>query len=284
MVFKQKYPLSNAPETKAWLTIGFGFFVALFLMVFQPFQLSAPGLEYRYLKISGYGLITSFILFVYHYLLMPRLDERQWTIGKEIITVLLLILAIAVLNFLYTQYVFDWDSAFGHGLLSFIFYTLAVGVFPVTILTFLKQHQLNRKYLAAAQAINTNIHHEAALKTSNRTIILEGDYNDRFSLDPSTLLFIESIGNYVHIHFLDNGRKKRKELRSTLKNMQDQLMDVENLFKSHRAFLVNLHYVRQVTGNAQGLRLELIQDIKDIPVSRSKVKEFRQLALCISSP
>ena len=277
MIWNQKYPLSSSPSTKARITIGFGLFVAFFLAAFQPFELSAPEIQYRYFKIAGYGLITSLVLSIYHYGVIPRFNEQNWTLGKEVTAIILLILAIGILNYLYTIFIFSWHPINVHALFQFLFYTLAVGVFPVTILTIIKQNQLNRRYLEEAAAINAAMRQQVTQKVVPRTVLLKGDYSDELHINPGQILFLESAGNYLHIHYLEGGEVRKKELRSTLKKAAQQLLPAERLFKSHRAFLVNLDYVAEVSGNAQGLQLVLTAGTKAIPVSRSRVKAFKEL-------
>lgn len=195
MIWNKKYPRSSNPRTQVLITIGFGVFVALFLAVFQPFELSSPEVTNRYLKIMGYGFITSIVLVVYHQLVVPRLNERNWTLGKEIVATLLLILMIGICNYLYTWYIFDWPAIRFQSLIRFVLYTLAVGVFPVAILTVIKQNQLNRKYLEEAKTINATIHQEINKGSPPTSITLVGAYNDEITLNPEELLFVESIGN-----------------------------------------------------------------------------------------
>ena len=280
MIWHKKYPLSKNHKTKVFITLGFGTFVALFLAIFQPFELSAPGLEYRYLKIGGYGIITMLVLANYHYVVLPLFDDQSWTVGREITAIFTLIMVIGTFNYLYTAYIFHWSSTiiFG-GLLQFVAYTFAVGAFPVTILTLLKQNQLQRRHLDEAQQINVAIHHDSPPASNPQVINLEGDYNNNLNLDPNHILFIESIGNYIAVHYLEQGKILKKELRSTLTKAQKQLLPYDQFFKTHRAYIVNLQYIKHVSGNAQGLRLTLSEELKEVPVARSKIKEFRASAL-----
>ena len=279
MIWHKKYPLSKNRQTKAFITIGFGIFVALFLAIFQPFELSAPGLAYRYLKIGGYGMITMLVLVGYHFVVLPYFDDQKWTVGKEITAIILLMIVIGLFNYLYTASIFHWSGALIWGLLQFVAYTLAVGVIPVTILTLLKQNQLQRRHLNEAQQINAAIPQESLPKSKSAMIHLEGDYNDDLTLDPNHILFIESIGNYIEVHFLAEGKILKKELRSTLTKAQKQLRPYDQFFKTHRAYLVNLQHIKHVSGNAQGLRLTLSEELKEVPVARSRIKEFRTSAL-----
>lgn len=277
MILNKKYPLSNSAQSNLRITIGLGVFVSLFLMFFQPFELYEPGIENRYLKIAGYGAITMGLMFFSHYLILPHFDEGRWTVGKEILTITLLIVFIGVGNYLYSVWVFNWTRISILAILRFIGYTLAVGIFPVTILTLLKQNQLDRKYRKDAEIINVNLLQATESNTPNEYLELIGDYKDRLLLIPGNIIYIESKGNYIHIHYMEKGNLQQKELRSSLKNVQNQLTGFEYLFRSHRAFLVNLRQIKKVSGNAQGLRLEMAHVTQEVPVARSRVQTFKQM-------
>ena len=102
-------------------------------------------------------------------------------------------------------------------------------------------------------------------------VLLEGGTRESLALDPVRLLYAESEGNYVRLHYLDadSGKPAVKLLRLTLRQAEDAFLDYSYIIRCHRAYLVNLHRVAQVSGNAQGYRLHLEGCGTEIPVSRS---------------
>ncbi len=90
------------------------------------------------------------------------------------------------------------------------------------------------------------------------------------------LLFIESVGNYCDIYYLEADVVKKVTFRSALASFAETLPS-NTILKTHRSFLVNLNKVQKVTGNAQGYQLSLQHfDDKTIPVSRANIETFDQ--------
>lgn len=74
---------------------------------------------------------------------------------------------------------------------------------------------------------------------------------------------------------MDNdGQFKKITERATIKNIEEATSG-SPVVKSHRSFLVNVNDIINISGNAQGLLLELSDCDRSIPVSRSYVDLFR---------
>ena len=86
--------------------------------------------------------------------------------------------------------------------------------------------------------------------------------------------------NTSHLSFIiDENKLKKVTHRVTLSSFEIQLKEVSSLVRCHRSYMVNLNKVKNISGNAQGLKLELINHSEIIPVSRKYipiVKEFFQ--------
>jgi DNA-binding LytR/AlgR family response regulator len=62
----------------------------------------------------------------------------------------------------------------------------------------------------------------------------------------------------------------------TLKEFENQLNAPSHIIKTHRSYLVNLHHVSDIKGNAQGYQLYLKQHPEPIPVSRGMIPLFER--------
>jgi DNA-binding LytR/AlgR family response regulator len=89
---------------------------------------------------------------------------------------------------------------------------------------------------------------------------------DNFKIEFSKLIYIKSEDNYVFIYYLKNDEIKNKMLRSTLSNIHKQ---IPKLIKTHRSFLVNPEYIKNLKGNSQNAKLSLHIDSVIIPVSKT---------------
>lgn len=93
------------------------------------------------------------------------------------------------------------------------------------------------------------------------------------TIDINNLIFAKAEGNYVEI-YLKEDKVNRVVKRTTMKDLESSLSSFTNIVKTHRSYLVNLFYVDQVDGNAQGYKLLLKDYDEPIPVSRNMIEKF----------
>lgn len=212
--------------------------------------------------------------------LLPRwYDEDRWTVGRHALQVLVVLLFVSVGNQLVLRLL-------NLPLLPFLqMYAMVtlVGFVPVFVGVMLaEQRRLNRN-LAHARQLNAQLNqlHQPTPGTTPaepelpRGILLTGENGkERLSLLPNQLIFIESVGNYVEVHWLNFMFPQKTVLRSTLAAVEAVLTDHRQLFRCHRAFIVNLRAVSHTTGNARGYQLTMSGSSRTIPVSRGYVAAF----------
>ncbi len=90
------------------------------------------------------------------------------------------------------------------------------------------------------------------------------------------LLFIQSCDNYANVVRQKNGSTTEKLLRSSLKNIEEQIT-LPFIVRCHRSFIVNLSLVRAITGNSRNYTLSLKNYPTPIPVSRESEKHVLEL-------
>ena len=113
-------------------------------------------------------------------------------------------------------------------------------------------------------------------KQQSNTIVLMGTTNDTVTIDIKNLLYIEAVGNYLKVHHMHNGTERNEMLRTTSKQIENDLKDYPMVVRCHRAFLVNLSQVEQVVSKSGTMQL-LIKHCEDlIPVSRSNMSHIKQ--------
>lgn len=268
-LFSQPYP-HNALFSRYWLLVsaGAGLFIALFLVVFQPFGASYWQHPYKNLILAGYGIVT-FICLSGISLIMPFLfknwySEANWTVGKEILGVVIILVIISVGNWLYSQWFFV--SSFRiQDLFLWIGITVAVGILPTTIITLLDYTRLQRKYATDRLAIKTE-KEERGKGAAAITLIAE-NLKDTCTFQPEELLFIESASNYSEVVFLKENSLQKVLIRSSLSRLEEQITN-HDIVRCHRSFIVNLKQVTHISGNAQGYKLQLKNMGYPLPVAR----------------
>ena len=107
-------------------------------------------------------------------------------------------------------------------------------------------------------------------------ITLEGTTNEHVSLEISDLLYIEAVGNYVKVVSKRENNVHTNMLRATMKQMEDALQAYPMIVRCHRAFMVNLGQVEQISSNSRAMQLVMRHSHDAIPVSRSNVNKLKE--------
>ena len=106
-------------------------------------------------------------------------------------------------------------------------------------------------------------------------ITLTGTTSETVTLRISHLLYIEAVGNYVKVYHVKDGLVHSDMLRTTSKQIEEQLRDYSPVVRCHRAFLVNLGQVEQIITRSGTMQL-LIKHCNDtLPVSRSNMAQVK---------
>lgn len=111
--------------------------------------------------------------------------------------------------------------------------------------------------------------------TINDKIILRSDSRESLIVSPFDIMYVESVGNYLNIVYLNDSELCQTRLRSSLKEIKETLEKFPFLVQIHRAFLVNINYITQVSGNSAGYKISLFSIDKQLPVSKANVALFK---------
>ena len=117
---------------------------------------------------------------------------------------------------------------------------------------------------------------QATKDRAEEDLNLTGSTNEHVTLKISDLLYIEAVGNYVKVCQLHDGEAQTNMLRATMKQMEDALQAYPMIVRCHRAFLVNLGQVEQIS-NSRAMQLVMRHIHDAIPVSRSNVTRLKEL-------
>lgn len=275
---------------KRWKTVVFPALLVFFILYFlQPFGISrmeGPKL----LVLSGYMLVSAAMLSIMVYALPALFPvwhcEERWTVGKELVSTLLLCMLVTLGNWVYTALVFD--MVLNLRLLGIcLLWMLLIGPFPLVLFLLWNRNLQLRHNLSEAVEMNARLAarlRDEKMQPSRQlveelpvTVMLAGETKEKLTLVAANLLYAESEGNYVCLHYLpaESERPVAKLLRLTLKQAGESFAVYPDVIRCHRAFLVNLRRVKKVTGNAQGYRLHLEGCEVEVPVSRAYAKEVR---------
>lgn len=267
------YPLYRAGKVWVVLSLLSGVFIAFFLIIFQPFGTYNFQHPNKTLFLTGYGLITTVCMLFWgfmNYKLPSVFREQRWTIGKQTIWLLLIVLSIAVSSFLYSL----WFNSYEFQLLffiNFVFYVFIIGLFPVAVVTASDYFVKFKKYADLAEKVEV----KTAPENREKITILDENNQLVLTLAVADFLFAQSFGNYNEVHFFRNSLPEKLLIRNSLKNLFTSVH--AEIISCHRSYLVNLQHIDKVTGNSQGLHLHFVELDETVPVSRSQVKRVMSL-------
>jgi len=270
------YPFVTNLKSKLLISFLFGFFIYVFLLVFQPFGLDKI-IASKALYILGFGIITTVVILFAHVtfplLFAKTFNPEKWNIGKEIFFITFIIAIITIANYNYNSIV-GYDFAQQHGLLFFILITVSVGFFPVTILVFSIELFLNKKHQKTALKLNekfSNVHNPTNNKS--KIIINSDSKNEHLEIGHNDLLFIKSEDNYCKVYFESNNKLATKLIRASLKSIEKQFELHTNIIRCHRSFIVNKKQILKITGNARAYYLHFKKCDETVPISRNFKKD-----------
>lgn len=269
----EPYPSQSSLRQDLLVALGSGIFVGWFLVTFQPgdtYTWQDPNKE---LFLWGYGMIVFVFLIVVRTAipaLFPKIfRESKWTVGKQILYVLISFLVTILACYFYNSWFFEMAFQW-RNLLAFTTISSTIAVFPLSALVLLDYIRRLKKYQAGAQRISLS----AKKETDPSTALLSlHDEQNQLQLEVSAeaILYLQSAANYVEVFYQDGEPIKKILIRNTLKGMADQLPQPP-FYRTHRSYLLNLQKVSSVSGNAQGYKLHLNKDDLVVPVSRSQSK------------
>lgn len=248
-----------------------GLFIFLFLFLFKPFGLETAGakaLEYAFY----FGLATTVVSLFYEVLLayILRIDRQShhWTFGKWLISVLFLIILIAMANYSILAMIYDGFDFSAYRFLRIAYSTFLVGIFPIFFIGFIKLNHSLRKHENLAR--NYNISKEESDHIWN----IGSSENGSLDIPVNNFLYAEAMQNYIALNFIDDGMHRKELIRQTMKELESTI-PVKSIQRCHRSFIVNKNHISSITGNAQGLKLEINNKEDSVPVSRSYIDKFK---------
>lgn len=274
----EPFPGNGSQGSSLLSLTGVGVFVALFLLVLQPFGLSQMK-EGLWLVCAGFGLVTivfgSFYDALFRYVLPIRTDLPSWTLGKWILRSCGLLVWVAIGNSLYMTAIFQFATASVSFFFGMILNTTIVGLFPIVFSGLrmqLKAAKANRHKAEEMQPDVVRHQTAPAPATPNRSSF---SISEGLNVDVEQIRYAESMQNYVSIHFESEQGIQKETVRDTIANFESRFQNT-SIVRCHRSYLVNIESILSVDGNAQGLKLQLKGvDGIEVPVSRSYVSDLR---------
>ena len=274
-------------------------FIVVALAVFKPFGLDAWQWQ-AYVHLVALGVIGFFICMLTDIILkyvvkMPRSFKKgaEYIIRRNLWFQFINTPLVALGICLYRHFVLS-DRVEGNQLSVVNFLeTLAIIAFCSFAIGLYWRFKFRSKYLAMeleeTRLLNEQLKEIQSEKPSEKPLqqtpestvcqsqelTLTGTTNESVTLQISDLLFIEAVGNYVKVNHLRDGQVHTDMLRVTMKQLEETLLPYPMVVRCHRAFLVNLGQVEQITSHSGSTQLLIKHCHESLPVSRSNMAQVK---------
>lgn len=272
----KNYPQNFIIEKPYAGTAIFIVFCFAFLVLYKP--LHTHGVRYFSFSITMaiyLAIISVPIFLVIRFLKKIRYfsNPDDWNLLKEFLAIVLVLLGMGTslyfAGFLMESPAGRWNLA---TFLDSCFNAFLVGIIP-----FLFFSATNYRHLFVEEIVkNYKPDNQASSKHQSEKLIEISSQlkKEELSFYPGQLIFAESDGNYVVFHLNVDNQIRKKTIRNSIGNIEQQMTEIPFFMRTHRAFIVNAKHVTSQKGNTLGYHLKLNGIDRVIPVSRQKTRDF----------
>lgn len=239
-----------------WL-LAIGLSSSIFILIFEPFDIeNQTGELYIDLIIFSLGILFFLSVFIMEFLIPKVIPKifKKWNLGKAILWYAWVILFVGAIMFTYKSYLggfrdFTWTEYF-LVLGRILGIGITVSFFVLGIFSYLNKKRLSQISSTENYAINTPDAKPLRLNLNH-------------------VMYIVSDDNYVEIHSEAHGKRKKLVVRSSLKNIESQIVNpLSPIYRCHRRYLINIKYFEIKKNTSRHTSIQLINFDDEIPVSK----------------
>lgn len=272
----KKYPQNYIIKNPSIGAMIFLIFCVCFVIIYKPLQVHESRFFSYELTVIIYCTIVALPLIGLVKILKSLRffsGPDDWTILKEIISIVVWLSGMGItvyfLGFLLESPGERWNlRTFFNSMLS----AFLIGIIPFVFFTI-----INYRYLFVTDIIkkfNTDINSIIPEKSEELIRIASRLKKEELEFYPGQFIYAESDGNYIVFHLYLEKQIKKRVIRNSINNIEQQLSEIPYFFRTHRAYIVNVKKVSSQKGNTLGYRLKLSGIDAEIPVSRQKTRDF----------
>lgn len=254
--------------------------ITLFVMAFMYFFKSTSDRDLTLAQLFLLSGIT-FTCLVINIVLLPRLlpiwfDPVNWNLKKYIILNIWHLVLIGIASSLVDILFITPEKAIVENISEAYVRVTLKGIIPIALTTLFLRNTMLQQNLKSALQANKELQKIQTLRKepvkSTNTITLYSDTSETLTLNLPDLLYVQADDNYSTIVWKNDDGIQKKLLRANLKSIEGQI-DNSFTLRCHRSYLVNINAISNISGNANGYKLKILDTDYFIPVSRQKGKE-----------
>lgn len=254
--------------------------IFLFILFFQPFSVDRFDFENKLLFLAGFGLIVLILLIISQAIFqMSLLKKEEDSRSNSIYFPLYYFFQVALTSLAFIFYIrfVGQVSVTFNIVVRVVFICLSL---PVTFyLKFrIESYQVRlKKYLHETRLMQEKLKQFSESYSQKHIEIVSDNESDNFRIQVSEIVYVKSADNYVEIGYHDEGIVKKKMVRNTLRNIEQQLSEFNNFIRTHRTGLVNIQYIKKLNKNFNTYWLSLDKTKETIPVSRQYLMAVKDI-------
>jgi hypothetical protein len=265
-------------ELGLFLSISVGVF--LFVLFYQPFPLLNYDSNNDLVFVAGFGGIT-FLTLVLIRTILPWCIERnsKEDDNKNMIPAFMkgfLILLISSVAFdFYLYFVGSVNITF------LITFKVVILCLAISLILGIYDTLNNLRHQIAALELEKKIAQKQVEKYEEEYLyktveFISENTNENLTLPIIEVAFIRSADNYVEIVYAEGEILKKKLMRNTLKNIEQQLRQYSNFLRSHRICIVNILFIEKLYRNNESHWLAIKGFNGALPVSRQYLIKLKE--------
>lgn len=249
--------------------------VFAFLFLFQPLNIDSLATKDKFYLMIGICVIT-FISLSLNLLLLPSIlpkifIHKEWTIKKEILWNIWILLTIGVSYFFYNKTLH---------LMEFDFYMIVklilTSIIPISALIVVNYNKMLRSNLITANEINRKLKESKLI--NEKVVYFKSDYQkDSLAIKISLVRIIRSANNYIEVFWNEDGIIKNQMVRCSLAKAEELLKEDKFIFKCHRSYLININFIEKIEGNSLGYKLFFENIDFSVPVSKNFATKLKEI-------
>ena len=271
----------------------------LFISVFLPFGLNHFG-WLRWALIGGLGIIIAFCVLTSE-LIVEKLFRMpndvslgsKYIIKRNIRFESINILFSVILMSLFLDAFANNDIVDNHFSWATLGTVIAINCFTTIVIHVYWRSVYKKRYiikqLEEAQLLNGMLQERqrhytkeepqpqsAPTADNDDVVCISGATKESLEVRPSDVVFATSEGNYVRVHYINNGNEHNMLIRTSMKNVADLLCRHSYIMQCHRAFIVNLRHVEKVESRNSGIALVMQYGEESVLVSKQYAAEVKE--------
>jgi DNA-binding LytR/AlgR family response regulator len=271
----RNYPSVNNLRFNIGTIVSVGLGVFLFLLFFQPLELTNSDFNSRLIMQATFGAITLFFLGIFR-IAIPLLFSKsfspgKWNVKKEILIDFLFVSFNSVAFVFFAKYVGLVPISFHAVIIMVIISIVCVVVVRVRNQIYFLKNQL--KISATTKQVNN---HKKQAPKESEIIFNSENKSDFLRLHLHQLMLIKSANNYIEVIFKEGNEVKKKLIRSTLKNTEKLFASHSEIVRCHRSCMVNKNHIQKATKESDGLVLTIADYHEQVHVSRQYVLKVKE--------